>query len=216
MTTVRLNDKDALLVVDVQNDFLPGGSLAVQRGNEIIPVLNSYIRRFDQSGLPVYATRDWHPAGHCSFLPQGGIWPPHCVAGTEGAMFPAALNVPESALIISKADTVQKDAYSGFEGTALADMLRARGVERLFIGGLTTDYCVLNTVRDALSEGFKVALLADAIKAVDVHPGDGDAAMQEMIRRGAQPIVLEDIEQPAPGRPPHESRRTAAGPGRRA
>jgi len=184
---------DALLIVDVQNDFLPGGSLAVPRGDEVAPVLNRYLQIFTAQNLPVYATRDWHPERHCSFKAQGGIWPPHCVAGTCGAEFAAALQLPPSATIVSKATTAEQDAYSGFQGTGLDAQLRAANIRRLFIGGLATDYCVLNTVRDALKLGYEVFLLADAIRAVDVQPGDGQRAEQEMLGLGARHITVEDI-----------------------
>jgi nicotinamidase/pyrazinamidase len=184
---------DALLIVDVQNDFLPGGSLAVPQGDRVVPVLNRYIRAFTGAGRPVYATRDWHPEGHCSFAPQGGPWPPHCLAGTTGAAFAPGLDLPRGVVVISKADTVDQDAYSGFEGTDLANRLRADGVRRLFIGGLATDYCVLNTVRDALKAGFGVALLTDAIRAVDVKAGDGARAEAEMAAQGAVPVTREAL-----------------------
>lgn len=182
---------DALLIVDVQNDFLPGGSLAVPHGDEVVPVLNRYLRAFQN--LPVYATRDWHPERHCSFKAQGGPWPPHCVAGTRGAEFAATLRLPPSAAIISKAATPEQDAYSGFQGTDLDAQLRAANIRRLFIGGLATDYCVLNTVRDALKLGYEVLLLIDAIRAVDVQPGDGLRAEQEMVSLGAQRITVEEV-----------------------
>jgi nicotinamidase/pyrazinamidase len=184
---------DALLIVDVQNDFLPGGNLAVPRGGEVVTVLNRYLQIFAAQSLPVYATRDWHPERHCSFRAQGGPWPPHCVAGTRGAEFAAALQLPPSAVIISKAATPEQDAYSGFQGTNLDQQLRAANIRRLFIGGLATDYCVLNTVRDALRLGYRVLLLGDAIRAVDVQPGDGLRAEEEMIKLGAQRITVEGI-----------------------
>lgn len=189
----RIRQGDALLIVDVQNDFLPGGSLAVPRGDEVLPALNRYLTFFTAQSLPVYATRDWHPERHCSFRAQGGIWPPHCVAGTRGAEFAAALRLPPAAVIVSKAATAEQDAYSGFQGTGLDAQLRAAGIRRLFIGGLATDYCVLNTVRDALKLGYQVWLLSDAIRAVDVRPGDGQRAEQEMLSLGAQPITTEGI-----------------------
>lgn len=194
MSTIRLADQDALVIVDVQNDFLPGGNLAVPGGDEIIPILNRAVALFVRRSLPIYATRDWHPADHCSFSAQGGIWPPHCIAHSRGAEFAAALTLPSSAITVSKATTPEKDAYSGFDGTDLANRLRSQGVERLFIGGLATDYCVLNTVKDALTEGFKVALLIDAIRAVDLNAGDGHAAIREMIRLGAEPLSIFDVE----------------------
>jgi nicotinamidase/pyrazinamidase len=182
---------DALLIVDVQNDFLPDGSLAVAHGDAVVPLLNRTIAQFEAQSLPVYATRDWHPEAHCSFHAQGGPWPPHCVAGTPGAAFAAALKLPQSTTIISKATRPDEDVYSGFQGTDLDQRLRAAGIRRLFIGGLATDYCVLNTVRDALRLGYEVLLLSDAIRAVDVEPGDGQRAEAEMVRLGAQRITLE-------------------------
>ena len=184
---------DVLLVTDVQNDFLPGGSLAVAGGDEVVPVLNRYIDAFVARGQPVYATRDWHPERHCSFRAQGGPWPVHCVAGTHGADFAAALALPRDATIISKATAPDREAYSSFQGTHLDSVLRAAGIRRLFVGGLTTDYCVLNTVRDARRFGYEVLLLADAIRAVDVKPGDGQRAEAEMARLGAQRITLDGL-----------------------
>ncbi|HTN94029.1 MAG TPA: nicotinamidase [Gallionella sp.] len=184
---------DALLIVDVQNDFLPGGSLAVSRGDEVVPVLNRYLQIFVEHHLPIYATRDWHPAQHCSFQALGGPWPPHCVAGTQGANFAATLQLSSVAVIISKATSEEQDAYSGFESTDLDNQLRAANVSRLYIGGLATDYCVLNTVRDALRLGYKVLLLGDAIRAVDVQPGDGQRAEAEMTKLGAQRITVQGV-----------------------
>jgi len=184
---------DALIIVDVQNDFLPGGNLAVPDGNAVITPINQYIESFHSRGLPVYATRDWHTQEHCSFKQQGGIWPPHCIAGTRGAEFSENLNLPSDTIIISKATTSDKDAYSGFEGTTLNQQLREKGIKRLFIGGLATDYCVLNTVKDALDKHYDVFLLQDAIRAVNVQPDDGKKAMREMTRLGAIPVTLESI-----------------------
>lgn len=184
---------DVLLIVDVQNDFLPGGSLAVPRGDEVVLVINRYLQIFAAYRLPVYATRDWHPERHCSFLAQGGPWPPHCIADTRGAQFAASLQLPSSAVIISKATTVEQDAYSGFQGTNLDQLLRTANIRRLFIGGLATDYCVLNTVRDALQLGYEVLLLGDAIRAVDVQSGDGLRAEEEMTKLGAQRITVEEV-----------------------
>lgn len=185
MAAIRPQAGDALILVDVQYDFLPGGSLAVPRGDEVVPALNGHLAAFRGQGLPIIATRDWHPAGHCSFKAQGGPWPPHCVAGTDGARFAALLDLPCEAQIISKATAQDKEAYSGFEGTELDGLLRKSGVRRVFVGGLATDYCVLNTVRDALRLGYGVILLADAVRAVDAAAGDGDRAIAEMRRLGA-------------------------------
>ena len=194
MNTVRLQPGDALIVVDVQKDFLPGGALAVTEGDAVIAPLNAWIARFRAAGLPVIATRDWHPPNHCSFREQGGPWPVHCVADTPGAAFADDLQLPEDAWIVSKATEAEREAYSGFQDTDLAERLKAAGVRRLFVGGLATDYCVRNTVKDALANGFTVFLLTDAIRAVNVNPGDGDRAIAEMTAAGAVPVTLDDLE----------------------
>ncbi len=178
MATETPKTGDALLVVDVQHDFLPGGALAVPRGDEVIHPLNRCLALFARKNLPVYASRDWHPADHISFRARGGPWPPHCVAGTHGAAFPPGLDLPPDAGIVTKADAPDRDAYSAFGGTDLDARLKAAGVGRLFTGGLATDYCVLNTVKDALALGYAVFLLTDAVRAVDVQPGDGEHALQ--------------------------------------
>lgn len=188
--SIRLGSGDALIIVDVQTDFLPGGSLAVPRGDEVLTVLNGYIALFGQAHLPIVATRDWHPTDHCSFKPQGGLWPPHCVAGSRGAGFAVMLQLPCESIIISKATAADRDAYSGFEGTELDALLRKADVARLFVGGLATDYCVLNTVRDALRLGYETVLLTDAVRAVDVQAGDGERAIDEMLRAGAVAATL--------------------------
>jgi nicotinamidase/pyrazinamidase len=184
---------DALIVVDVQNDFLPGGSLAVPHGDEVVPILNRYIELFQSRRLPIFATRDWHPADHCSFQPQGGPWPPHCISGTHGAEFAPGLAISEQMPVIPKGTTRGKDAYSGFEGTDLGRRLGQLGITRVYVGGLATDYCVLNTVRDALALGLKVLLLRDACRAVDVQPRDGERAEQEMVRLGAVAVDLASL-----------------------
>lgn len=184
--------RDALVLVDVQHDFI-AGSLAVPRGAEVVPVLNRYLALFAKRQLAVVATRDWHPANHCSFRPCGGPWSPHCVAGTPGAAFAPGLALPDNTIVISKAMTRASDAYSGFQGTDLDSRLRALGIARLFIGGLATDYCVLNTVLDARRLRYDVFLLADAIRAVEAKPGAGSAAEQAMRREGAVSIVFGDL-----------------------
>jgi nicotinamidase/pyrazinamidase len=183
--SVHVGPGDALVVTDVQRDFLPGGALAVAHGDEVIPILNRYLAECRARGLPVFLIRDWHPADHCSFQTRGGPWPPHCVAGTPGAAFDSRLDVPISATVISKGTHRDREAYSAFEGTELDVQLRGAGVRQVFVGGLATEYCVLATVRDALARGFGVAVLADAIRAIDVRPGDGRRAEEEMVRRGA-------------------------------
>jgi nicotinamidase/pyrazinamidase len=189
---------DALLIVDVQRDFLPGGALPVPEGDKVIPALNRCIEEFVFRGLPVFATRDWHPINHCSFRSRGGTWPEHCVAGTPGAEIPYSLKLPAAAELISKANTPEEDAYSGFQGTDLLSRLRARGCCRVFVGGLATDYCVKCTVLDALSNDLAVVVLEDAVRAVDVQPGDGARALAEMLARGAAVAKIENACAPKP------------------
>jgi nicotinamidase/pyrazinamidase len=177
---------DALLVVDVQNDFLPGGALGVPSGDDVIEPLNRAIGAFERARQPVFYSRDWHPANHCSFRARGGPCPPHCVAGSKGAGFAKKLRVPPGAIVISKATTPERDAHSAFQGTTLSAQLRAAGVRRVFVGGLATDYCVRATVLDARKQGFDVHVLADAVRAVEVEPGDGERALEEMRQSGAQ------------------------------
>jgi len=177
---------DALLVVDVQNDFLPGGALGIDGGGAILAPINRLLAAFRERGLPVFLSRDWHPAGHCSFAPQGGPWPVHCVAGTRGAEFAPALAVTPDDIVISKATQQDRDAYSALDGTPLAEALRARGIRRLFIAGLATDYCVRATGRDARAAGLDVVVPKDAVCAVDVQPGDGDRALAELEAEGCE------------------------------
>ncbi|RLI36059.1 nicotinamidase, partial [Candidatus Bathyarchaeota archaeon] len=141
----------------------------------------------------IYATRDWHPPNHKSFREYGGIWPAHCVQGSVGAEFHPDLELPEDVIVISKATDPDREAYSGFEGTNLLEDLRSRGVRRVFIGGLATDYCVKSTVLDALRYGFETYLLVDAIRGVDLKPGDSERAIREMVDGGAKEITLSDI-----------------------
>ncbi|MEM1507805.1 MAG: nicotinamidase [Candidatus Bathyarchaeia archaeon] len=186
--------RDALIIVDVQVDFCPGGTLPVPGGDKIIPILNEYIRKFYMAGALIVATRDWHPPNHISFRDYGGIWPPHCVQGTEGAKFHPGLRLPENVIIVSKATDPSKEAYSGFEGTELEKELRKAGVRRVFIGGLATEYCVKNTVLDALKHGFETFLLEDAVRGIDAKPGDVEKAIKEMLEKGAKRLTLMDIE----------------------
>jgi nicotinamidase-related amidase len=188
MRPERLSMGDALLVVDVQNDFLPGGALGVRGGDAVIAPLNAAIGRFRRAGLPIYASRDWHPPDHCSFLSEGGPWPVHCVAGSRGAAFASALALPPDVPVISKATEAARDAYSAFDGTDLDRRLRDDGVRRLFIGGLATDYCVRWTVEDALARGYEVVVLRDAVCAVDVRTGDGARALRAVRRHGARTV----------------------------
>jgi nicotinamidase/pyrazinamidase len=191
---LRLAPFDALIVVDVQRDFMPGGALPVPEGDKVVAPLNQYIERFSKANLPVFFTRDWHPKDHISFKGHGGIWPPHCVQDTEGAQFHPDLKIPtDNKFIISKGTSRDFDAYSGFQGTILDDLLRERGIKRIFVGGVATDYCVKNTVLGGINLGYFVFLLTDAIKGVDVKPGDSTQAIEDMQRAGAVAITLEDI-----------------------
>jgi nicotinamidase/pyrazinamidase len=177
----------ALIVVDVQNDFCPGGSLAVERGDEVVAPLNRIIAEFLKRGEPVYKSRDWHPAQTRHFAAYGGTWPVHCVQNTRGAEFHRDLLDDPRIQIISKG-MGDEDQYSAFDGTKLAELLREKGVTEVYVGGLATDYCVKNTVLDALREGFKVKALDKAMRAVNLQPGDDARAVEEMRRAGAEII----------------------------
>jgi nicotinamidase/pyrazinamidase len=179
----RLDKTDALLVVDVQNDFCPGGALAVARGDEVVAVLNRWIAAAREAGAPIVASRDWHPAGHVSFKARGGPWPDHCVQGSKGAELRADLALPPDAIVLSKGVEIDRDAYSAFDGTGLADRLRKLGVRRVFVGGLAQDVCVRATVLDAIRAGFAVHLIEAATRPVDRRAGA--RALEEMRRAGA-------------------------------
>lgn len=176
---------DALLVVDVQRDFLPAGALGVPGGDAVIGPLNEALALCAERCVPVFATRDWHPPDHCSFTTRGGVWPPHCVAHSAGAMFADALRLPADASVIAKGTDPAQEAYSGFAGTDLEQRLRDAGVRRLVVGGLATEYCVLQTVLDARARGFEVVVLRDAVAAVNAVPGDGERALAAMRNAGA-------------------------------
>jgi len=191
MKTRPLGPHDALIVADVQNDFLPGGSLGVPGGDAVIPFLNEYIRLALAGGAHVFASRDWHPTHHCSFREQGGPWPPHCVQASHGADFAVELRLPKEAVIVSKGTELDRDAYSAFQGTKLETALRALDIGRVLVGGFATEYCVLETVRDARARGYAVLVLDDAIGGVD--PARIRAAHDEMIALGGSPVTLQDI-----------------------
>lgn len=190
---MRIEDSDALVVVDVQRDFCPGGALAVTGGDAIVPVINQLTPRFQRQVF----TRDWHPANHCSFssAPRwvDGSWPAHCVQDTAGAEFHPDLVVPSSALVLNKATVAEKDAYSGFDGTNLADDLRRLTVRRVFVCGLATDYCVRATALDALQNGFSVALIEDACRGVDNPAGAVTQAISEMTTAGVTALQSRDL-----------------------
>jgi nicotinamidase/pyrazinamidase len=180
----------ALLVVDVQNDFCPGGALAVAHGDRVVPVLNRCIGDALRHGMRVYASRDWHPPVSDHFAAYGGPWPPHCVQHTDGALFHPDLELPASTIVITKGDNPREHGYSAFDGhtadaRSLIQDLRAHQIDQVYIGGLATDYCVRTSVLDARRAGLWVAVLADAITGIDVQPGDCDRALAEMRAAGA-------------------------------
>ena len=191
--TVDLVFGDALIIVDMQNDFLPGGSLAVVGSDRIIPVINAYIAKFRMQDRPIITTRDWHPSDHDSFVKQGGPWPAHCIAGSNGAEFSSALRLPETATIVSTGIDKTAEGYSAFAETSLHTYLERAGIKRLFVCGVATDYCVLQTVLDALRLHYRVFLLQDAIKPVNVDPDDGENAINTMLANGAELINLDRI-----------------------
>jgi nicotinamidase/pyrazinamidase len=179
---IQINpDQDALIIVDVQNDFCPGGTLAVSDGDKIIPIINSLVPHFKK----IFTTQDWHPKNHISFKSRGGIWPIHCIAGTKGADFHPDLEY-SNAIHIKKGSDPDKEAYSGFQGTRLNEKLNESNIKRLFITGLATDYCIKNTVLDARQRGFDVIVVVDAVMGVNVSPVDSDRALTEMSMAGAK------------------------------
>jgi nicotinamidase/pyrazinamidase len=169
----------------VQNDFCPGGTLGVAGGDEVVAPLNKLIAEFLARGEPVFKSRDWHPATTKHFAAYGGTWPVHCVQNTKGAEFHPELMDDIHIRVISKGQG-DEDQYSAFDGTDLALQLRRLGVEEVLVGGLATDYCVKQTVLDARKEGFKVKALENAMRAVEVNPGDGERAIEEMREAGAE------------------------------
>jgi len=190
--------RDALVIVDVQNDFCPAGALSVPGGHEVVAPLNCYAERFAEAGAAVFASRDWHPRRTKHFQEHGGLWPPHCVQGSPGADFHPALRLPEGTRVVSKGMDPEEDAYSCFQARdqrerPFAEALRERGVRRLFIGGLATDYCVKATALDAVKAGLEVVVLEDAVRAVDLEPGDGRRALEEMRAAGAHFVTLERL-----------------------
>jgi nicotinamidase/pyrazinamidase len=190
--------KNALVIVDVQNDFCPGGALGVNNGDEIVPVLNRYIEKFTAARLPVIATRDWHPEKTTHFKEYGGVWPVHCVQQTNGAAFYTDLMLPQDAILVSKGMAADEDSYSAFHGkddsgVPLSELLRKLGVKRIFVGGLATDYCVKFTALDGIKQGFAVVVLGDAIRGVNLKPGDSEQAIQAMRKAGA--VIAVDIDE---------------------
>src|SRR5690349_2291166 len=189
---LSLQKGDALLLVDVQLDFCPGGALPIAHGDRVVPVLNRAIADARQAGIPIFASRDWHPAGHPSFAAQGGPWPPHCLQDTPGAAFHPDLHLPPDAHIVTKGTRFDKDQYSAFDETDLAAELRRDGVRRVWIGGLAQDVCVRATALDAVTAGFEAHLLVAGTRPVT--PEGGVRALEEMRAAG----VIVEPEQPSP------------------
>lgn len=186
---MRVQDDDALIVVDVQNDFCKGGSLEVPDGDAVVPVINRLMPRFRH----VLGTLDWHPPNHSSFQEYGGTWPVHCVPGTWGAETHPDLDTSRIEHSAKAGTNVDIDGYSGFVDTDLEAELRKRGVQRVFVTGLATDYCVKHTALDAVRLGFETSVVTDACRAVNVSPGDDEAALSEMAAAGATLVRSDEI-----------------------
>ena len=181
---------DGLLLVDPQNDFCPGGSLAVADGDAVIPVLNTWAKAAERAGAPIFVSRDWHPPTTTHFKDYGGIWPPHCVMGTHGAEFHAGLRLPPAVVVVSKGMGETEDAYSAFQardasGVLLATLLHQNKVRHLYMMGLATDYCVKASALDGLTAAFGVTVVLEGVRAVNLQPQDGDQALEEMQAAGA-------------------------------
>jgi len=187
-------ESSALILVDIQNDFCPGGALAVNEGDEIVPIVNRLIPEFPL----VISTQDWHPANHISFKERGGPWPPHCVQGTHGAELHRDLETGTVEHYFRKASSPDKDDYSEFEGKdnqgrSLDEVLKSHGVRKLYVVGLATDYCVLETVLDGIKYGYEVCAVTDAMRAVNVNPDDEEEALQKMAGRGAHLVTSDEV-----------------------
>jgi nicotinamidase/pyrazinamidase len=189
----------ALLVVDIQNDFCPGGALSIPQGDRVIPVVNKYIRLFTKAKLPVFASRDWHPKVTAHFKKYGGVWPVHCVENTRGAEFHPALKLPGYAFLLYKGMDPGKDSYSAFQaqdasGIELSNLLKILSVGQLYIAGLATDYCVKSSALDALRQGLKVTVLSDAVRGVDLNPGDSRKALEQVMQQGGKTLTFRQLE----------------------
>ena len=190
--------KAALLIVDVQNDFCPGGKLPVKDCGRIISNINISTDKFKKVNLPIIASRDWHPADSRHFKEFGGDWPTHCVRNSKGAEFHPLLNLPDNVIVISKGTRIDEDSYSAFEGQddkglSLSEVIKKLRVKKLFICGLATDYCVKSSALDALKAGLEVYLLLDCVEAVDINKGDGEKAIEEMAARGVKKIETREV-----------------------
>lgn len=192
---IKLRNTDALILVDIQKDFLPGGALPVPQGDLVIPILNEYIVLFQKVNAIIFATRDWHPSNHMSFLKYGGVWPSHCVQGTNGATIHPDLKLSEKIIIISTGTDPKREGYSGFEDTDLLTILKKGQIKRVFIGGLAIEYCVKNTVLGSLNFGFETFFLFDGSRGINSNFGDVDEAIKSMIIKGAKKIELRNFIQ---------------------
>lgn len=189
----------ALLIIDVQNDFCAGGALAVPDGDAVVSVINDMAARASEAGMPIYATRDWHPRVTRHFKTYGGPWPEHCVAGTPGAQFHPDLRLPEGTVVVTTGDVSDSDGYSAFDGRlpdgrSLAQALNDQGIQTLIVGGLATDYCVKHSVVDARTHGFGVVVVRDAIRGVEVVAGDSDRAVEIMKAAGATFVESSQVD----------------------
>lgn len=207
----------ALIVVDIQRDFCPGGALPVADGDKIVPAVNELIRAFEGAGMPVFFTRDWHPKNHMSFKAYGGQWPPHCIRNTPGASFHPSLAVPTEAGVIDKGTLRADEGYSGFQGTDLENELHGLHVKQIYVAGLATDYCVKNTVVDGVAKGFETYVITDCVKGVNLRPTDSATALKIMLSRGARQTtsdrVLKSLRRAAvPSSSRGQIRKTRPGP----
>ncbi|MCK9603048.1 MAG: bifunctional nicotinamidase/pyrazinamidase [Candidatus Omnitrophica bacterium] len=193
-----MKSKKALLVVDVQNDFCPGGALGVPAGHKIAPVINKYIRIFLKKKSVIFATRDWHPVRTKHFKDFGGLWPVHCIQNTLGAAFHPELKLPKEAILLYKGMNPDKDSYSAFHaedesGVGLLVWLKRLGIKEIYIAGLATDYCVKYSAIDAIKYGLKVKILIDAVQGVNLKPDDSKDAIEKITKMGAKKIKLTDL-----------------------
>lgn len=191
----------ALIVVDVQRDFCPGGALPARGCDRILPAINAHVAEAHALRFPIYASRDWHPAETTHFKPYGGEWPPHCVQNSPGAEFHSRLVLPPDTIVVSKGEDPNRPGYSAFDGRTsggepLLNDLRSRGVDRLYVTGLTTEYCVKQTALDARHAGLHVVVLTDAVAGIDAQPGDADRALEELARAGVEFATSLDAARP--------------------
>jgi nicotinamidase/pyrazinamidase len=199
-----MNDRAVLIVVDMQIDFCPGGSLAVPEGDTIVPVINRYIEMFRDRGMPIVASRDWHPPVTSHFRQFGGIWPPHCIQESAGARLHPDLRLPEDVIVVSKGMDPDRDDYSALRATLpsglpFTDYLKQSGTTHLYVAGLATDYCVKWTALDGLKEQYRVTVLVDAVKGVDLKPGDAAGALEEIAAAGGEMADLAAVARDLPG-----------------